>query len=448
MKTQTSLIALISMMVILGQPAWSMEEKVPMDVCADAGRGTKRPLEIKPSATNSEDSASTLKRARTSKEGEKEGENEELPLTLMDMPPEIQDHIFASLASQNKFKAITAMKGLIFVNKSIHEKVTHPSFLMRFIPDAYLERDTIKNTRGKAFALFYVLTKAGALISRDAKGTAEALYWKALQDTSPIRQSRLIVFRLTSNMNHSINIFNPALAGRMHSTIFSLWDEIDENPTDTQKSQAFWHLYLAEQSILTPPITHHCANLHLTKVVKAELDGHEEGMTIPPYLLRLVAQASQCAYTNLPFNSAQQAQLLKAAADRDDAEAQYQLGRHYSGDGSLNMYQNPTHPDTVKAIGWYKRAASQGHVNATFEIGFYYHLNGYEGDKEKAAENLNEAIHWFTKAAALGHTEAQGRLGWIYCLDKGKPELGIPLLRRAVANGFDDSEGVLAKFNE
>ncbi len=130
----------------------------------------------------------------------------------------------------------------------------------------------------------------------------------------------------------------------------------------------------------------------------------------------------------------------QAAAERGDAQAQYQLGLCY-GKG-MNVKK-----DYREAVKWWRLAATQGHAKAQFNLGLCYAkgLGVAQSDIEavklwrKAAEknvveaqhNLGfcylyglgigkdhtEAFHWFLKAAKAGDAMAQYKVA--YCYYKG-----------------------------
>ena len=80
-------------------------------------------------------------------------------------------------------------------------------------------------------------------------------------------------------------------------------------------------------------------------------------------------------------------QELQRAAERGDADAQYELGLKY-------------YP-TEEAVKWFRKAAYQGHAEAQNKLGWMYEFGyGVEPD-------YNEAERWLRKAANQGVSEAQ-----------------------------------------
>ena len=85
---------------------------------------------------------------------------------------------------------------------------------------------------------------------------------------------------------------------------------------------------------------------------------------------------------------------LKKAAEKGNAEAQFELGRIYgNGDGVPQDYQ--------AAIGWLEKAARQNHAKAQESLGSIY-ANGV-GVKQ----DFSSARSWYMKAAGNGLGSAQ-----------------------------------------
>jgi len=78
----------------------------------------------------------------------------------------------------------------------------------------------------------------------------------------------------------------------------------------------------------------------------------------------------------------------RAAAERGDANAQYNLGVKYdNGQGVIKDY--------AQAVYWYRKAAEQGHSNAMSNLGVRY-FNG-----EGVVKDYAEAEKWFMKALSI-----------------------------------------------
>jgi TPR repeat protein len=90
--------------------------------------------------------------------------------------------------------------------------------------------------------------------------------------------------------------------------------------------------------------------------------------------------------------------LLKTAAEKGDADAQFLLGVQYqAGDGVKR--------DAGEAGKWLRRAAETGHAEAQAALGELY----LDGQIEPVDEQ--EVLRWLQAAAAQGNAMAQARLG-------------------------------------
>jgi len=98
-------------------------------------------------------------------------------------------------------------------------------------------------------------------------------------------------------------------------------------------------------------------------------------------------------------------------ADQGDAAAQYNLGLLYAG--GLGVPQ-----DNTAAIGWLRKAAEQGLLDAQFSVAFSLVLKALTvtgpADPVAAAAEMAEAAKWARRAADQGNAQAQVLLGGIY----------------------------------
>ena len=117
-----------------------------------------------------------------------------------------------------------------------------------------------------------------------------------------------------------------------------------------------------------------------------------------------------------------------------DANAQYELA--YAFDYGTGVAE-----DHEAAMGWYRKAAEQGHPAAQCRLGGkYFYGCGVELDRAVAAE-------WYRKAAEQGHPEAQERLGssCFYGIDVAEDrEEGIKWYRKAAEQGNEAAKRLLA----
>ena len=96
----------------------------------------------------------------------------------------------------------------------------------------------------------------------------------------------------------------------------------------------------------------------------------------------------------------------RKAAEQGYAKAQLTLGvRYYKGEGVDKDYQ--------QAVYWIRKAAEQGNKDAQYALGVCY----YNG--EGVAKDLKQAVYWYRKAAEQGDENAQFRLGVRYYKGEG-----------------------------
>src|SRR5262249_48288250 len=144
----------------------------------------------------------------------------------------------------------------------------------------------------------------------------------------------------------------------------------------------------------------------------------------------------------VPVNDAEAVTWYQFAADREDIEAQYQLGSYYARGWS------GTPPDQAKARMWWTRASDKGHaeakkalassgpMDARPEAERLYLAKARDGDRD-AQYNLalayangtkgmpqddRNAVLWYRKSAEQGHPGAQNNLGVLYSGGRG----GLP----------------------
>ncbi len=124
-----------------------------------------------------------------------------------------------------------------------------------------------------------------------------------------------------------------------------------------------------------------------------------DNMRVPVMLLLLVALPFSAAIAAPPMKW-ESLMLLKTAAEKGDAEAQYLLGLQYqAGDG---IEKSP-----VEAAKWLRQAATQGHVGAQGALGA---MQAASGNADEAAE----AAKWLQAAAEQGRTDAMVALAALH----------------------------------
>lgn len=99
---------------------------------------------------------------------------------------------------------------------------------------------------------------------------------------------------------------------------------------------------------------------------------------------------------------------LLNAANRNDVQAEYTLGRVY-GSGVAGT------PDRQKSAQWIAKAAQQGHAAAANALGQYCEF------AIGIPRNMNAAVYWYRKAANTGFAPGEYNLGLMY--ERG---LGVP----------------------
>lgn len=140
-------------------------------------------------------------------------------------------------------------------------------------------------------------------------------------------------------------------------------------------------------------------------------------------LVALCLVASLCGQDNPTRPNETELRNLTAVAERGDAEAQFLLGRYYSGQKN---------DDGKKlAIRWLRRAAKQDHLDA--QVLLAWELMGSSPD---------ECMDWYRKAAARGHPVAQHQLG--YFLANEDPAASRDWYRKAATQGYESSQMALA----
>ena len=97
------------------------------------------------------------------------------------------------------------------------------------------------------------------------------------------------------------------------------------------------------------------------------------------------------------------------AADKNDPEAQYNLGFIYYEGQFIE-------PDGNKAIYYYKLAANNNYANAYFGLGNFYNEGKF------TSRNINKVIHYYSIASALNCFQAQYNLATIYMIGDLVPQ--------------------------
>ncbi len=117
-------------------------------------------------------------------------------------------------------------------------------------------------------------------------------------------------------------------------------------------------------------------------------------------------------------------------AEKGNPTAMHQLGdRYQKGDG--------VEQDMEKAVEWWKKAAEQGDVSATHNVGVYYYEH----------EDLPNAKEYLKKAISLGFLDSYYTLAFCYLHNaavEGNVQKGIDCLEAAAKKGHLESQWQLA----
>ena len=130
---------------------------------------------------------------------------------------------------------------------------------------------------------------------------------------------------------------------------------------------------------------------------------------------------------------------LTLQADYGDAPAQFTLGGIYqAGAGDIA-------PNLPKAISFYFKAATQGHVEAQLRLGL---LLVDDVAKAGIKSNPRQAFEWLSKAANAGNADAQHRIGLMLLDGDGiekNEQAGIEWLEKSVAQGSSIAQFALGQ---
>lgn len=150
----------------------------------------------------------------------------------------------------------------------------------------------------------------------------------------------------------------------------------------------------------------------------------------------------------------------REAAERGDAEAQYQLGMGYAA--SLDFEHNPG-----EALNWWRKAAAQQHPESLFTLGMWHAFKHLPDSDDEARywfkyalehgvttaysyfgvtslfdldipQTDTDAATWLYRAAEQGQLGGQLLLGWMYMTGRGAPKdaaKATALIRKAAERG-------------
>ena len=130
----------------------------------------------------------------------------------------------------------------------------------------------------------------------------------------------------------------------------------------------------------------------------------------------------------------------KEAAERGDAQAQYNMGLSY-----FTRKNNQKREDYQEAQKWFQKSANQGYAPAQYYMGLYHEM-GYAGNP-----NDKEAVKWYRKAAEQGHAQAQTSLAACYeygfGVDKNK-DMAREWYQKAADQGELEAQSALKRMQD
>lgn len=379
MKNCVSLIALLCIGIVLGDPLW-------------AGRtGSKNAPE--------EPQDKPLHRRLAPLEadlGEKENPNR-VPLEFL--PPELQQEIFLHVLEEflkrpiDEFEAFSRLRR---VNRQTSWIVTYLPAIKERIKDAYLEKwDHEDGSSPQAFCLLYALTKGAQLTSTNHHEEAIQLYCRASEEGSPIAESRLIGLRLAEYCDASEKV-DPC-AVRLFPKV------VPEHFQNIPKKRI---RKLCRDSVVLEKLQKTAASFY--EEVKEYYESGTESKVGDPCMNRAFSMAFESLIeerqAHFPVVQAcltEKTKWFKRAAKLGHVEFQYRFGnRQKQG-------------NKKKATEWLEKAAAQNHTEALYELAIMYQRGeGIEKDQRRAAK-------LFEKAAAQGHARSQDSLGNMYFAGEG-----------------------------
>ena len=114
---------------------------------------------------------------------------------------------------------------------------------------------------------------------------------------------------------------------------------------------------------------------------------------------------------------------IQAAAEKGDADSQYELGVIYQGGRGVPQ-------DMTKAKQWFTQAAQKGHARAQYALALLY--------RSEDGGDVSQSLKWQRQSAQGGYAEAQYGLGLLYANGQylqRDPEQAREWFQRAAAQG-------------
>ncbi|OJW51018.1 MAG: hypothetical protein BGO67_11825 [Alphaproteobacteria bacterium 41-28] len=455
---KNSFLIMISMMGLLSHPVLSMEER--------------------------ENPPGVSKNQRKELPPQTEEAKKRTPVqTFLGLPKELWEHIFSLLFTPETYETKKAIGAFFLVDKATSAFMTNllsdVHFLWSYTKDAPLEEREEKDESfafKQATTLFGILKKAGGLHSQNEDVKAVNTYLDALEVGSLLSGSRLIVCRMEKIIDSSrwrgyIGEERFSLATlKIKTTLYSLLHDMDQDQArgygpNSQKDEALFSLYF--KLLMLSPERRRFEKIaplevRIDQAKNEGLENQGENIESPPHLLRMIAQLSTSDLLSLhpekmfQMPEIQINKLFELAAERGDAETQYELGNDYKFKADSMKARDSEFTKNLeftkiidKATEWLTKSAEKGFIKAQLDLGWYY-------KSEATNQDLPKAIYWLTRAAEQGNPEAQFLLGDIYHYEKEKLQLTIPwhikaihwYSRAAKHNNEDAQKGLACLKNE
>lgn len=130
----------------------------------------------------------------------------------------------------------------------------------------------------------------------------------------------------------------------------------------------------------------------------------------------------------VPKNTTKAREWYQLAADQSYPSAQVNLGR------LIANKRGAGHEDCMLAASLYRKAAKKGNRNAYYNLGRIYELG------KGVRKNLQKSFRWYLKAAKDGDIDAQCHVGYCYFIGEGvapDPEEAVVWYKRAAAANYE-----------
>jgi TPR repeat protein len=417
----------VSLAISLVPSVMAMEENIPnQSHPAKPAQALKRKRVISKEDSSASKGRSSKKiktgnkgthQSETAKEATEDNETVST-LTLVDLAEEVLLPIFNFAISSNTIIASKTMLSLKRVSWLTNRLITDPPFLKRQvtkIPGINLEKCEEMDRKDFAFSIVYVSKRITGLELQGRYEEAQKVYFSALLNkNSPLPNSRLLAYRAALFLSqHETPVAEDTDKKRLEEKAIVaaysfLGSQVDDKvrgyPFNFHKDEALLQLFYIFR--INPKFASAMESVteRINEVIKALIDNNLEKNDFPAYLLRLIALREYGVW------STGKIKLLEEAAHRGDGSAQYELSQHY------------IKSDLSEGMKWLEKAAEQGHLEATFDLGTRYMMG------LSVSKDWEQAIKWLTQSANKGHTESLHNLGVCY---ENRDEEGLRNLSKA-----------------